>query len=202
MSDSFHIAVIDLETTGPDTELDDIVEVGLLLCDQSLNIVDSFQRVISPTGQGMDRLLGNDVVRSMHTESGLLAEVRLAAEAGLDHDAELARAEADALALLDRAEAGILSFAGSGIDHFDLPILRRCMPRLVSRGRYWSVDVGSMRRLYRMATGADLTPINRSKPHRALDDCGIHLTEIRAYAEVFRDHHNTPTYELFGDTDV
>ena len=73
MSDSFHIAVIDLETTGPDTELDDIVEVGLLLCDQSLNIVDSFQRVISPTGQGMDRLLGNDVVRSMHTESGLLA---------------------------------------------------------------------------------------------------------------------------------
>src|SRR6185436_9887711 len=75
---------IDCEMTGLDTEADALIEVAALVTDFELNVLgDGVDIVIKPPAAALEQM--RDIVRTMHTHSGLLDE--------LDDGVDLATAE-------------------------------------------------------------------------------------------------------------
>ena len=65
---------IDCEMTGLSLEHDALVEVAVLVTDSELNVLgDGVQVVIKPPDAALETM--PDVVRNMHTASGLLTEL-------------------------------------------------------------------------------------------------------------------------------
>src|ERR1700753_1540213 len=65
---------IDCEMTGLDIERDALIEIACLVTDGELNILDEgVDVIIKPPPEAVDQM--SDVVRTMHTTSGLLAEL-------------------------------------------------------------------------------------------------------------------------------
>src|SRR5690349_3538057 len=99
---------IDCEMTGLDLGSDALIEIAALVTDESLRILDDGVRVvIRPPDQALANM--PDVVRRMHTASGLLDE--------LPGGVPLADAEAQVLAFVRRhvPEAGKAPLAGNSI---------------------------------------------------------------------------------------
>jgi oligoribonuclease len=62
---------IDCEMTGLDLEHDALIEVAALVTDFELNVLgEGVDLVIKPPAEALAQM--NDVVRQMHTDSGLL----------------------------------------------------------------------------------------------------------------------------------
>src|SRR2546430_13042603 len=62
---------IDCEMTGLDIEHDALVEIACLVTDGELNLLDAgIDVIIKPPAEALDQM--SDVVRTMHTTSGLL----------------------------------------------------------------------------------------------------------------------------------
>ncbi len=81
---------IDCEMTGLDLGRDALVEVAALVTDTELTVLgEGVDVVVRPPAEALDQMV--DVVREMHTTSGLLEE--------LEHGATLAEAEEAVLAL-------------------------------------------------------------------------------------------------------
>lgn len=180
---------LDLETTGTDEGLDPIIEVGVVLTHVTplFPAIDSLNRVITPPPAEPDcecgslvahRLGLNPAVRRMHEANGLLAEIA----AGRSYP--IAEAEIDILKWLDALTAGArVVLAGSGVGHFDRRFLRAQMPGLDRRLVHYPLDVGVIRRFFRVA-GVSTAPLSEdeSKTHRALDDVHAHIAEARKFA--------------------
>src|SRR5215467_7546876 len=65
---------IDCEMTGLDLTRDALIEIACLVTDGELNVVDDgVDLVIKPPAEALDQMA--DVVRQMHTTSGLLSEL-------------------------------------------------------------------------------------------------------------------------------
>ena len=65
---------IDCEMTGLDLERDALIEIACLVTDGELNILDEgVDVIIKPPPEAVDEM--TDVVRNMHTASGLLAKM-------------------------------------------------------------------------------------------------------------------------------
>ena len=179
---------LDLETTGTDEEHDCILEIGCVLTTTDLRELGHFQQIVQPSDEALGRLLRNNVVRGMHDGNGLLDLIVNPADDAHDclrplpiHDA--AKVWLDWLDMHARSfpEPPGLVLAGSGVSHFDRRFLKRWMPQVDRRLRHWCIDVGVIRRAHEMWTGEPLVHVNDDKPHRALDDALIHLTEARAF---------------------
>lgn len=71
------LAFIDCETTGLEPERGDLLlEVGILLTDDDLEVIDRISVVIAQPAELLElRLQANPLVREMHTTSGLFAEI-------------------------------------------------------------------------------------------------------------------------------
>src|ERR1700748_3928109 len=64
----------DCEMTGLDIERDALIEIACLVTDGELNILDEgVDVIIKPPSEAVDQM--SDVVRTMHTTSGLLEEL-------------------------------------------------------------------------------------------------------------------------------
>jgi oligoribonuclease (3'-5' exoribonuclease) len=176
------IMFLDLECTGADRDLDDIIEVGLALYSwPEFKEVDSFTSIVTPTEKAYDRMKANAVVTEMHTKNGLLAEL----DAMLDHDHSVAL-PGDVDVLIDEwlsnygtRNSPHIPLAGSGVCHFDRPFVKKSLPLLDARLSYWSYDVGVLRRMFLLA-GAKY-PADDTKTHRALDDARQHAEEFMFY---------------------
>lgn len=176
-----HLLWLDLEATGLNTALDEIVEVGVILTTADLQVLGTFESVVRPTEIGMQRLLANEAVVQMHTANGLLQVLQSTAQLPA-----VAKVEDQLIALLDDAGArGRLLLAGSGVSHFDFAMLGTQMPRLHALLGYAQIDVGIIRRGFQMWAGADLVSANDDKTHRAMDDVRCHLAEGIAYRTAF-----------------
>jgi len=185
-----HLLFTDLETTGLDPRLDDIIEAGFILTTTELTVVEVRQNLVRPTPAAMTRLLGSDALVRMHTANGLLAELGVTdrpTDAFPDTVLPVADVERQVIGLLagHGTGKGLVHLAGSGVAAFDKPFLARHMPLLCAHLHYAPIDVGVLRRTWQMWTGADLVTVNQDKTHRALDDARCHLAEATAFRRVF-----------------
>ena len=190
---------IDCEMTGLDPEVDDIVETACNVTEADLTELDEgVTLVVKPEStNALDQM--DDVVVSMHTESGLINEI------------------ADGIALAD-AEARVLEYvrghvpearkaplAGSSV-YVDRGFLAKHMPTLDAHLHYRLVDVSSIkemvRRWYPRVYFA--TPEKHGN-HRALGDIRESIAELRYYRDaVFVPHPgpDSPTAQALGQNHI
>jgi len=167
---------IDCEMTGLDVERDALVEIACLVTDADLNVLDEgVDLVIKPPADALAAM--PDVVREMHTASGLLAElprgIPVAEAAGLvlgyvrGHVSEPKKAP----------------LCGNSIAT-DRWFIARAMPELDAYLHYRMIDVSSIkelaRRWYPRAYYA--SPVKQGG-HRALADIKESVQELRYYRE-------------------
>ena len=153
---------LDLETTGTKDDAQ-IIEVACCLTrpDAPFDRVDAghFHALVEPTAPWS---APGEVVR-MHAVNGLWNAL------ATEPSHPIAEVEHQLLAWLGRAVGGALvTPAGSGVAHYDVPLLRRLMPKVARRFTYYSLDVGVVRR-WSDAIGEPL-PERAPSTHRAWDD--------------------------------
>lgn len=168
----------DLETTGTDELTDDIIEAAFVITDLELWEVAARQEVYrtdrSPASVA-------PAVLEMHRVNGLW-NASYAANLTARH----AMAEGTILAWLDEhvPRGDVLPMGGSGVSHFDRRFIRSTWRRLDRRLTFWAYDVGTVRRIARLA-GVE-HPAPAPKTHRAMDDIRAHIDEARWFVELLR----------------
>lgn len=179
---SLHYLFLDLETTGLDERLDDIIELGVVGTTAELQPIFERSYVVAPTVTGLARLMAIAVLVEMHTNNGLLADLHDPAKTSL-----MADVERDLIELITehRPENGKVLMGGSGVSHFDDRFLPVYLPNLNRLLHYNTLDIGVMRIAYETWTGTDLTVVNELKTHRALDDVYCHIAESKAFRTLF-----------------
>src|SRR5215475_603775 len=167
---------IDCEMTGLDLKRDALIEIACLVTDGSLDLLDEgIDLVIKPPPEALDQM--EDVVREMHTASGLLNE--------LASGVTLAEAQDQVLGYVRKhiSEPRRVPLAGNSIAT-DRVFIARDMPELDAFLHYRMVDVSSVkelaRRWYPRAYFA--SPPKRGG-HRALADITESIQELRYYRE-------------------
>ncbi len=170
------IVWIDCEMTGLDLRADALIEVAVLVTDSELNVLaDGLQVVIQPPAEALEQM--NDVVRAMHTESGLLD--------ALAEGTTLADAEKRVLEYVREwvPEPGKAPLAGNSVAT-DRAFLLRDMPELEAHLHYRIIDVSSVKELSRrwFPRAYFAAPV-AAGAHRALADITESIAELRYYRE-------------------
>lgn len=174
-----HIAWIDLETTGSEERLENIIEVGLVITDATPRLPIREQRTWVVYPSEPTKLLKMDpVVIDMHSKSGLLADV-LKSKGGpnISMVDETVRE-----VLTPYLTRGRIALGGSGVSHFDRKFIARFMPKTAEVLTFWAYDVGAVRRYLRLAGKKIVSP---GLTHRALEDVIAHVKEARKYLQMF-----------------
>ena len=170
---------IDCEMTGLDLGSDALVEVAALVTDFDLNVIGAgIDLVVRPPAEAVARM--PDVVREMHTASGLITE--------LDSGVSLEEAEQQVLTYIREhvPEARKAPLAGNSIGT-DRAFLARDMPELEGWMHYRMIDVSSIKELARRwYPRAYFAAPAKQGGHRALADIRESIEELRYYrAAVF-----------------
>jgi len=167
---------IDCEMTGLDLASDALIEIACIVTDGQLRTLDDgIDVLIKPPAEALDSM--TEVVREMHTTSGLLAEL----PAGLT----LAEAQELILAYIQQhvPESRKVPLCGNSIAT-DRSFLARDMPELDTFLHYRMVDVSSIkelaRRWYPRVYFASPT---KHGGHRALADILDSIRELQYYRE-------------------
>jgi oligoribonuclease len=167
---------IDCEMTGLDLARDALVEIACVVTDGQLNVVDDgIDVIIKPPAEALDHM--PEVVREMHTSSGLLAE--------LPSGVTLAEAQD---AVLDYVRQHVreprkVPLCGNSIAT-DRSFLARDMPELDEFLHYRMVDVSSIKELARRwYPRAYFASPPKHGGHRALADILESIRELRYYRE-------------------
>ncbi|MFB7905663.1 oligoribonuclease [Kitasatospora sp. NPDC059146] len=167
---------IDCEMTGLDLDRDALVEVAVLVTDSELNILgEGVDVIIRPPAEALANM--PEVVRAMHTSSGLLEE--------LEQGVTLAEAEERVLAYVREhvPEAGKTPLCGNSVAT-DRGFLARDMPALEKHLHYRIVDVSSIKELARRwYPKAYYNSPPKGGNHRALADIRESIDELRYYRE-------------------
>lgn len=165
---------IDCEMTGLSLETDALIEVAALVTDYELNVLgDGVDVIIKPPAAALEQM--NELVTTMHSDSGLLAE--------LEGGVTMREAEERVLAYV-RAfvpEPGKAALAGNTVGT-DRTFLARDMPDLEGWLHYRVVDVSSIKELARRwYPRTYFAAPAKSGSHRALADIAESIDELRYY---------------------
>lgn len=175
------LAWMDLEMTGLDPERHRIVEIATLITDDDLEVLAEGPDLVLSAGED-DLALMDEVVRSMHTRSGLLEAIR---SSGTD----LAAATTATLDFLRRhvPSPNTVPLCGNSIGT-DRRFLARWMPEIDDFLHYRSVDVSTIKELTRRWYPDVLAAQpKKAGSHRAMGDILESVAELRYYrATVFR----------------
>ena len=170
------IVWIDCEMTGLDLRADALIEVAALVTDSELNVLgDGVQVVIGAPAPAIAQM--NEVVRTMHTTSGLLDELA----SGLT----MQDAERKVLGYVREwvPEPGKAPLAGNSVGT-DRGFLARDMPALEAHLHYRIIDVSSVKELARRwYPRAYFVSPSKAGGHRALADILESIAELRYYRE-------------------
>lgn len=168
---------IDCEMTGLSLRDDALVEVAALVTDSELNVLgEGVDVVIRPPDAALASM--PEVVRAMHTASGLLEELPggTTLEEAQRRVLEYVRAQAP--------EAGKAPLCGNSVGT-DRGFLARDMPELEAHLHYRVIDVSSLKELARRwYPRAYFNSPEKSGNHRALADIRESIAELRYYREV------------------
>jgi oligoribonuclease len=172
---------MDLEMTGLDPSRHVIVEIATLITDDELEVVaEGPDLVVNPGADALAHM--DDVVRSMHTRSGLLAAIEAST-------ITLQEAGEATLAFLKEhiPEQRTVPLCGNSIGT-DRRFLAAHLPEIEDWLHYRSVDVSTVKELARRwyPDAVSAAP-QKAGGHRALDDIRESLAELRYYrSSVFR----------------
>ncbi|PWJ47209.1 oligoribonuclease [Quadrisphaera granulorum] len=170
------IVWIDCEMTGLDLSVDALVEVAVLVTDSDLNVIDEgVDVIIKPSDEAVAQM--RDVVRTMHTTSGLLEE--------LPHGMSMEEASR---IVLDYVRSHVpeprkAPLAGNSVGT-DRGFLARDMPELDDHLHYRIIDVSSIKELARRwYPRAYFAAPAKAGGHRALADIHESITELKYYRQ-------------------
>ena len=168
---------MDLEMTGLEPGRHTVVEIATLVTDDELEIVAEGPDVVVRCSTDLLAEM-DDVVRGMHTRSGLLAAIE-------QSTVSLEEAGAQTLAFIKEhvPEARTVPLCGNSIGT-DRRFLAHFLPEVENWLHYRSVDVSTVKELCRrwypeVLAGAP----KKAGGHRALDDIRESVAELRYYRE-------------------
>jgi oligoribonuclease len=173
---------IDCEMTGLDIERDALIEIACVVTDGGLTLLDGgIDLIIKPPAEAVDQM--SDVVREMHTKSGLLADLSGGMALDEAQDAVLAYVKHHV------PEAKKAPLCGNSIAT-DRWFIARDMPVLDNWLHYRMIDVSSVKELARRwYPRAYFASPAKHGGHRALADITESVQELRYYREaVFVPH--------------
>jgi oligoribonuclease len=171
-----HLVWIDCEMTGLNLARDALIEIACIVTDaQLIPVDDGVDLVIKPPAEALDHM--PDVVRAMHTVSGLLDE--------LPSGITLAEAQEQVLAYVRRhvPESRKAPLCGNSIAT-DRTFIARDMPELDAFLHYRMVDVSSIKELARRwYPRVYFASPEKHGGHRALADIRESIRELQYYRE-------------------
>jgi oligoribonuclease len=167
---------IDCEMTGLDLTGDALVEIACIVTDGELNpLDDGIDVLIKPPAEALDGM--QDVVRQMHTASGLLAELPAGLTLGEAQDLVLGYIKQHV------SESRKVPLCGNSIAT-DRSFLARDMPELDAFLHYRMVDVSSIKELARRwYPRVYFASPEKHGGHRALADIRESIRELQYYRE-------------------
>jgi oligoribonuclease len=179
---------MDLEMTGLDPDSCVIVEIATLITDDELAIVaEGPDLVVHQPPEALAAM--DEVVRTMHTRSGLLPAITAST-------ISLEEAGAATLAFIKEhvPEPRTVPLCGNSIGT-DRRFLAKHLPEIEDWLHYRSVDVSTIKELVRRWYPGVLESMTRKQTsHRALDDIRESIEELRLYRErVFRTEAGPPS---------
>lgn len=172
---------MDLEMTGLDPDRHVIVEIATVITDDQLEVVaEGPDLVITAPPEKLAAM--DDVVRAMHTRSGLLPAI----EASTLSLEEAGRATLEFLKQ-HIPDSGSVPLCGNSIGT-DRRFLARWLPDIDNYLHYRSIDVSTIKELARRWYPDALGALPRKAgAHRALGDVMESVSELRYYRQsVFR----------------
>ncbi len=172
---------MDLEMTGLDPDRHVIVEIATVITDDQLEVVaEGPDLVISAPAEKLAEM--DEVVRSMHTRSGLLKAIEAST-------VTLAEAGQETLEFLRKhiPEPKTVPLCGNSIGT-DRRFLARWLPDIDAHLHYRSIDVSTIKELARRwYPDAISGQPKKTGAHRALGDVLESVAELRYYRQtVFR----------------
>jgi oligoribonuclease len=167
---------IDCEMTGLDIERDALIEIACLVTDAQLNLLDDgIDLIIKPPAEALDGM--QDVVRDMHTTSGLLDSLAGGISLAEAADAVLGYVKQHV------SEARKVPLCGNSIAT-DRWFIARDMPELDAYLHYRMIDVSSIKELARRwYPRVYFASPAKNGGHRALADITESVRELRYYRE-------------------
>ena len=176
------LAWIDLEMTGLDPARHTIVEIASLVTDDDLTIIeDGPDLVVHASPEQLAQM--DDVVRTMHTTSGLLTDMEAST-------LTLAEAGAQTLTFLQKhiRQPRTVPLAGNSIGT-DRRFLAAFLPDIENYLHYRSVDVSTIKELCRRWRPEVYKAAPAKKGgHRALQDIRESVDELAYYRGALFDH--------------
>ncbi len=175
--DANNLIWIDLEMTGLNTEVDQVIEIATIVTDSALNVLEE--------GPVFAIHQSNAILDSMdswntqqHGKSGLVERVRMS----LMNEVE---AEQKTLEFLQKYVPRNKSpMAGNSICQ-DRRFLHRCMPELEKYFHYRNLDVSSIKELVKRWAPALVDGFAKNPTHLAMDDVRDSIRELKYYREHF-----------------
>jgi oligoribonuclease len=175
---------VDMEMTGLRPDHDRIIEVALVITDESLTVrAQSESFAIRQTDEvlgGMDQWN-----QSTHKRSGLIDRVRVSPWS----EASAEQALLDFLA--PWVPPGKSPMCGNSVCQ-DRRFMARCMPRLESFFHYRNLDVSTLKELCRRWRPEVARKFGKRGAHTALADIFESIDELRFYREHFIDQAAAP----------
>lgn len=181
------LAWMDLEMTGLDPDRNVIVEIATLITDDDLEIVAEGPDLIVAASEEQLAAM-DDVVREMHTSSGLLAAVQASTLSLADAGEQTLQFVREHL-----GDPSRVPLCGNSIG-VDRRFLQRQLPALDAAFHYRSVDVSTVKELAkRWYPSIYGKAPKKAGSHRALEDIRESVAELRYYRdELFVPHSLAP----------
>jgi len=162
---------IDLETTGLNPNLCEVVEIAAVLTTAEMKIVAEYESLV----QTSNRLSWQPAALAMHARNGLI-------ERWSDGEKRhIETVEIGLLRMLDDHGASRAMLAGSSV-HFDRGFIRRNMTILDDALHYRHLDVSAITEMMR-GLGYEL-PVSPPSEHRAMSDIKRSISLYRHWREV------------------
>ncbi|MDR2259705.1 MAG: oligoribonuclease [Azoarcus sp.] len=175
--DANHLIWIDLEMTGLDPGRDRIIEIGLVITNNALDIVAEAPVIaVHQADAVLDAM--DEWNKNTHGRSGLIERVRAStiSEAG---------AEAAMLAFLGQwVPKGISPMCGNTVCQ-DRRFLARHMPAFEAWFHYRNLDVSTLKELAKRWNPEVYKGVKKAGAHTALADIIESVVELRHYRDTF-----------------
>jgi oligoribonuclease len=167
---------IDLEMTGLDPKKCTIVEIATIITSSNLDIIEEGPNLVIHQPEEVLATM-NDYVRSLHTRSGLLDQIRTST-------VTLRDATEQTYAFIKKhVPTGLVPLCGNSVWK-DREFLEAYMPQVAAQLHYRIIDVSTLKELVRRWCPGREAP-KKKETHRALDDIRESIQELAHYQALF-----------------